>query len=88
MDLVLVYGIEPYAIEAAPGKDNKIMIGNDRFEHFAHVSEDGHYYLRPDRIMSLFIIDDTFEYLDGIDNEAYQFEREQDQHVKDSLQKV
>jgi hypothetical protein len=88
LDLVVVYGIEPHSVEAVPGKKSRVMIGHDRFQHFSQQSEDGHYYLRPDRIMAMFVLDDDFEFVKETDEAMFNAECEQDQKVLNTLKRV
>lgn len=87
LDLVIVYGVEPLALSQAPGgRDNAKVVSKFDFESFSVAHMDGNFFLRPDRILGVFLIDPTkppggFEEA----REARRLERAKDTAVKEAL---
>ncbi len=58
LDLVIVYGAEPSALMQAPGgRANAKMVGRASFGALSLPDASGNYFLRPDRILALFVLD-------------------------------
>jgi len=63
LDVVFVYGINPKCVEQAPGgRENAKMVSKVLFEGFSDIKPDGHFYLRPDYIKAVMLIDGTTGY--------------------------
>jgi hypothetical protein len=57
LDLCLVYGAEPGSLMQAPGgRDNARVVPKANFTSLSLPDETGNYFLRPDRIMGMFLI--------------------------------
>ena len=58
LDLVIVYGADTSVLTLAPGgRDNARMVSKGTFEALTLPNVDGNYFLRPDRIMGMFLLD-------------------------------
>ena len=58
LELVFVYGADPSVLTIAPGgRDNARMVSKATFMALALPDADGNYFLRPDRIMGMFLLD-------------------------------
>jgi len=58
LDCVLVYGVDPLILSDVPGgRDDAKMVKKVMFESFSLPTEDGNYFLRPDRILGMFLLD-------------------------------
>jgi len=58
LDLVIVYAAEPGSLTQAPGgRDNARVVSKATFAALSLADEAGNYFLRPDRIMGMFIVD-------------------------------
>lgn len=87
LDVVFVYGAEPHALTQAPGgRDNAFMISKTTFELLSLPDTNGNYFLRPDRILGVFLIDPV-QQLSGAHeaNDELESERAADQATKDSI---
>lgn len=55
LDLCVVYATEPRSLHTTPGgRANARMIRKATFQQFSLLSEDGSYYIRPDRVVGCF----------------------------------
>lgn len=58
LDLVIVYGCDPRILSQAPGgRDNAKVVGKAAFEALSKADQEGNLFLRPDRILGMFLID-------------------------------
>ena len=58
LDLCIVYGVDPGALIQAPGgRDNARVVSKAMFAAASLPDEAGSYFLRPDRIMGMFVLD-------------------------------
>jgi hypothetical protein len=78
LDLVIIYGAQPQILSPAPGgRDNAVMVRKADFEALAYPHADGNYFLRPDRILGLFVINTaTTSPLNGIRFASLKMENE------------
>jgi hypothetical protein len=67
LDLLIVYGVDPTILTPAPGgRDNAVMVSKFDFESLTYPHNDGNYFLRPDRILGMYVIHANYnDYLDG-----------------------
>jgi hypothetical protein len=57
LDALIVYGCEPQMLAQAPGgRDNAKMVPKSYFHSLMLPKDDGTYFLRPDRILAVFVI--------------------------------
>jgi hypothetical protein len=60
LDVVIVYGISPWILEQAPGgRVNAKMVSRSHFASLSLPDMDGNFFLRPDRILGMFLIDSS-----------------------------
>jgi hypothetical protein len=69
LDLLIVYGVDPTILTPAPGgRDNAVMVSKFDFESLTYPHNDGNYFLRPDRILGMYVIHANYnDYLDEED---------------------
>lgn len=80
LDGVIVYGCEADVLVQAPGgRDNAKMIPRSTFDDLMLPHDDGNYFLRPDRILSIFIM--KIDNFGGEEETTSSFEEEQQRHI-------
>ena len=90
LDVCIIYGTEPWALSPAPGgRDNARMMSKATFDSLSLPTPDGNFFLRPDRILAMILLDpasppaDYFMAMDGLDEECAR-----DQATTDALRGV
>lgn len=84
---MFVYGVEATTLTQAPGgRDNAFMVSKATFELLAQPEESGNFFLRPDRILGIFLLDPLSppsQFQEA--QHALESEQAQDQETKDVI---
>lgn len=82
-----MYGAEPTSLQQAPGgRDNAVMVTKSYFHVLSLSAADGNYFLRPDRILGMFLLDPANS-PSGYEEarEELELERARDRATKEAL---